>query len=190
MYESVKQDLLKYVFLNLLLRDKNPDQSGPYQIDFRVEFWSQKSFVLCHNMVINNYCRIIKMSLIIDESSSFFMAFWRQLGRRGVFRLLTFLLKHQKKKVNRWLVQGYWFGHESFLGDPMVTYFSFFSVNAPLLRRWVRNKTEKAFKGQLISKGHFVSSFRPKEHWIFLRISALASKKSSNQKKLIFNYVK
>ena len=66
---------LKYVFLNLLLQNKNPDQSGPYQIDFWVEFWSQKSFVLCHNIAINNYCRIIKMSLIIDESSSFFMAF-------------------------------------------------------------------------------------------------------------------
>ena len=90
---------LKYVFLNLLLQNKNQDQSGPYQIDFWVEFWSQKSFVLCHNMAINNYCRIIKMSLIIDELSSFFMAFWRQLGRRGVFRLLTFFVETPKKRL-------------------------------------------------------------------------------------------
>ena len=143
---------LKYVLLNLLLQNKNPDQSGPYQIDFWVEFWSQKSFVLCHNIAINNYCRIIKMSLIIDESSSFFYGFLKTVRKEGGFQATHFFCWNTKKKVNRWLVQGYWFGHESFFGDPMVTYFYFFSVNAPLLRRWVRNKTEKAFKGQLISK--------------------------------------
>ena len=50
---------------------------------------------------------------------------------------------------------------------------------------------EKPVKGQLISKGLFgiiVCDHKTKE--IFLRISTLASKKSSNQKTLLYKYVK
>jgi hypothetical protein len=46
-------------------------------------------------------------------------------------------------------------------------------------------------KGQLISKGPLgVIVSTKKDNEIFLRISALASKKSSNKKTLLYNYVK
>ena len=46
-------------------------------------------------------------------------------------------------------------------------------------------------KGQLISKGLFgVIRFDQKNNKISLRISALAFKKSSNQKTLLYNHVK
>ena len=45
-------------------------------------------------------------------------------------------------------------------------------------------------KGQLISKGLFDVNVSTKKPTIFLRISVLASKNSSNQKTLLYNYVK
>ena len=45
-------------------------------------------------------------------------------------------------------------------------------------------------KGQLISKGLFGVIVSTKIPTIFSRISALASKKSSNQKTLLYNYGK
>jgi hypothetical protein len=45
-------------------------------------------------------------------------------------------------------------------------------------------------KGQFISKGLFGIIISTKNQRIFLRISALAFKKISNQKNLLYNYVK
>ena len=46
------------------------------------------------------------------------------------------------------------------------------------------------FKGQLISKGLFGVIVTTKKPTKFLRISALASKKSSNQETFLHDYVK
>ena len=50
--------------------------------------------------------------------------------------------------------------------------------------------TKNQLKASQFQKDFLVSSFGPKKQRHFFRISALASKKSSNQKTLIYNNVK
>ena len=60
-----------------------------------------------------------------------------------------------------------------------------------MTRYGICNYQMKIFKGQLISKGLFgVIVCDQKINEIYLRISALASKISSNQKTLLYDYVK
>jgi hypothetical protein len=53
----------------------------------------------------------------------------------------------------------------------------------------ILNLRMKRAKGQLISKGLLGVIVSTKKTMIFLRISALASENSSNQKTLLYNYV-
>ena len=75
---------------------------------------------------------------------------------------------------------------ERYHADPsqLLSLFDMYDVNQGL------DFPELHVKGQLISKGLFGAKLDQNNNEIFLRISALASKRSSNQKTLLYNYVK
>ena len=67
-------------------------------------------------------------------------------------------------------------------------------VNFKNISKLVITETEiwcpmRLAKGQLILKANFLFSFEPKIELIYFLISALASKKSSNQKTVFYKYV-